>query len=77
MHRSASPPRWLVLSRLLQGFATGGEIGVSSVVLMELAARNQRCYLVSWRSASQAAAVLVGAVVGATTTALLTPEQSF
>ncbi|MBB6287349.1 MULTISPECIES: MFS transporter [unclassified Pseudomonas] len=37
----------LVLSRLLQGFATGGEIGVSSVVLMELAARNQRCYLVS------------------------------
>ena len=65
----------LVLSRLLQGFATGGEIGVSSVVLMELAARNQRCYLVSWRSASQAAAVLVGAVVGATTTALLSPEQ--
>ncbi|WP_308584157.1 MFS transporter [uncultured Pseudomonas sp.] len=65
----------LVLSRLLQGFATGGEIGVSSVVLMELAPRDQRCYLVSWRSASQAAAVLVGAVVGAATTALLTPEQ--
>ncbi|WP_191487617.1 MFS transporter [Pseudomonas sp. FEN] len=65
----------LVLSRLLQGFATGGEIGVSSVVLMELAANNQRCYLVSWRSASQAAAALVGAVVGTVTTSLLTPEQ--
>ncbi|MEB0123209.1 MFS transporter [Pseudomonas sp. CCI1.2] len=66
----------LVISRLLQGFATGGEIGVSSVVLMELAPRDQRCYLVSWRSASQAAAALVGAVVGAATTSLLTPEQS-
>jgi MHS family proline/betaine transporter-like MFS transporter len=65
----------LVVARLLQGFATGGEIGVSSVVLMELAARNQRCYLVSWRSASQAAAALLGAVVGAATTSLLTPEQ--
>jgi MFS family permease len=65
----------IVVARLLQGFATGGEIGVSSVVLMELAARNQRCYLVSWRSASQAAAALTGALVGAATTSLLTHEQ--
>lgn len=65
----------IVAARLLQGFATGGEIGVSSVVLMELAARDRRCYLVSWRSASQAAAALTGALVGAATTSLLTHEQ--
>lgn len=65
----------IVGARLLQGFATGGEIGVASAVLMELAPKGKRCYLVSWRSASQAAAALVGALVGAATTSLLTPEQ--
>jgi MFS family permease len=64
----------IVCGRLLQGFAAGGEIGVSSVVLMELAAKGRRCYVVSWRSASQAAAALAGALVGACTTAMMTPE---
>lgn len=65
----------IVIARLLQGFAAGGEIGVASAVLMELAPAGKRCYLVSWRSASQAAAALVGALVGACTTSLLTAEQ--
>ncbi|MFS2161319.1 MFS transporter [Pseudomonas sp. Pseusp122] len=65
----------IVVARLLQGFATGGEIGVASAVLMELAPKDKRCYLVSWRSASQAAAALLGALVGAATTSLLTAEQ--
>lgn len=64
----------MVVARLLQGFATGGEVGVASAVLMELAPKGRRCYLVSWRSASQAAAALVGALVGAAMT-LLAPEQ--
>ncbi|MDB5979015.1 MAG: transporter [Pseudomonas sp.] len=64
----------MVLARLLQGFAAGGEIGVSSVVLMELAARGRRCYVVSWRPASQAASALVGALVGACTTAMMSTE---
>ncbi|KQQ49859.1 MFS transporter [Pseudomonas sp. Leaf127] len=66
---------FIVLARLLQGFATGGEIGVASAVLMELAPKGRRCYMVSWRSASQAAAALTGALTGAATTAFLTPEQ--
>lgn len=64
----------IVFGRLLQGFAAGGEIGVSSVVLMELATKGHRCYVVSWRPASQAAAALAGALVGACTTAMMTPE---
>jgi MFS family permease len=64
----------IVAARLMQGFAVGGEIGVSSVVLMELATRKNRCYVVSWRSASQAAAALAGALVGAFTTTMLSPE---
>lgn len=63
----------LVLARLLQGLAAGGEIGAASAVLMELASKDHRCYLVSWRPASQGAAALAGALVGACTTAMLTP----
>ncbi|WP_343216077.1 MFS transporter [Collimonas antrihumi] len=62
----------IILARLTQGFAAGGEIGVSSTVLMELAPRDRRCYLVSWHAASQAAAALLGALIGAGTT-MLTP----
>lgn len=67
----------IVLARLLQGLAVGGETGVASVVLMELAPRAHRCYLVSWRSASQAGAALAGALVGAALSALLSTEQLY
>ncbi|MDB5991392.1 MAG: transporter [Herbaspirillum sp.] len=70
----ASATLLLVLARLMQGFAAGGEIGVSTVVLMESAAQGRRCYLVSWRGASQGVAALAGALVGAGITAALTPE---
>jgi MFS transporter, MHS family, proline/betaine transporter len=61
----ASAMLLMVSARLIQGFAAGGEIGVASVVLMELAPRAQRCYIVSWRSSSQVMAALLGALVGA------------
>lgn len=64
----------LVFARLMQGLAAGGEIGAASAVLMELASKGRRCYVVSWRAASQGAAALAGALVGAFTTAALTPE---
>lgn len=65
----------LVLARLMQGFAAGGEVGVSSVVLMEWADKKSRCYLTSWRGASQGAAALAGALVGACISAALKPES--
>lgn len=63
----------IVLARLMQGLAAGGEIGPASAALMEMAGKNHRCYLVSWRGASQGAAALAGALIGAFTTAALSP----
>ena len=65
----------IVFARLAQGFAAGGEIGTASAMLMELANKNRRCYLVSWRAASQGAAALAGALVGACSTAFLSPAN--
>jgi MHS family proline/betaine transporter-like MFS transporter len=64
----------LVAARLIQGFVAGGEVGVASTVLLE-AGQRDRCYRTSWRGASQGAAALLGAAVGATTNALLSTEQ--
>ena len=66
---------WLmVIARLMQGFAAGGEIGPASAVLMESVPYDRRCYLTSWRGASQGAAAFAAALVGATATGLLSPE---
>ncbi|MGA7782169.1 MAG: MFS transporter [Paraburkholderia sp.] len=63
----------LVIARLLQGLAAGGEIGPASASLMESVAYRRRCFMVSWRGASQGAAAFVAALVGASTVAVLTP----
>lgn len=67
-------PLLIVFARLMQGLAAGGEIGTASAALLELSSKGRRCYLVSWRAASQGAAALTGALVGALLTAALTPE---
>jgi len=66
-------PLLMVFARLLQGLAAGGEIGPASAMVMELSGKTQRCYLVSWRGASQGVSALAGASVGAASTAALTP----
>ncbi|CAE6735077.1 MFS transporter [Paraburkholderia haematera] len=63
----------MVLARLMQGLAAGGEIGPASASLMESMAYRHRCFMVSWRGASQGAAAFAAALVGASTTALLSP----
>ncbi|SIO70584.1 Predicted arabinose efflux permease, MFS family [Burkholderia sp. GAS332] len=63
----------MVLARLMQGLAAGGEIGPASASLMESVAYRHRCFMVSWRGASQGAAAFVAALVGASMTALLSP----
>lgn len=65
----------VVVARLVQGFAAGGEVGVSAVVLMELSGKTHRCYNLSWRSVGQAAAAMFGALVAACTTMLLAPAS--
>ncbi|WP_244306396.1 MFS transporter [Paraburkholderia lacunae] len=67
-------PVLMVLARLMQGLAAGGEIGPVAASLMESVAYRHRCFVVSWRGASQGAAAFAAALVGASTTALLSPE---
>ncbi|WP_044043375.1 MFS transporter [Caballeronia insecticola] len=71
----ASATVLIVFARLLQGLAAGGEIGPASALLMESVRYERRCFIVSWRGASQGAAACVAALVGACTSALLTPDQ--
>ncbi|GKO89299.1 MFS transporter [Klebsiella pneumoniae] len=68
-------PILIVIARLLQGFAIGGELGASTSYLMEFATKNSRGYYSSWQFFSQGLSVLMGALVGLGLTALLTTEQ--
>ncbi len=67
-------PVMIVLGRLLQGFSAGGEFGSSTALLIEAAPFSKRGFYGSWQMASQAAALLLGAVVGALITHGLSPE---
>jgi MFS family permease len=67
-------PLMIVLGRLLQGFSAGGEFGSSTALLIEAAPFSKRGFYGSWQMASQAAALLLGALVGALITRGLTPD---
>ena len=57
-------PLLILLSRLLQGFSAGVELGGVSVYLAELATPGHKGFYVSWQSASQQAAVMFTALLG-------------
>ncbi|QKM48631.1 Proline/betaine transporter [Burkholderia glumae] len=61
-------PLLIVLGRLLQGFSAGGEFGSATALLIEAAPLSRRGFYGSWQMASQSAALLVGALVGAAVT---------
>jgi MFS family permease len=67
-------PLMIVVGRLLQGFSAGGEFGSSTALLIEAAPFSKRGFYGSWQMASQAAALLLGALVGALITRGLSPE---
>jgi MFS transporter, MHS family, proline/betaine transporter len=56
-------PVLLVTARLLQGFACGAELGGATAILVENAPDGSRGLYGSWQTASQAAGVLLGAMV--------------
>ncbi|WP_342361762.1 MFS transporter [Terrarubrum flagellatum] len=64
-------PAIIVVARLVQGFSAGGEVGAATAFLVEHAPAGRRGYFGSWQQASQAAALLLGSLVGWTTTGLL------
>jgi MFS transporter, MHS family, proline/betaine transporter len=68
-------PATIVLARLLQGFSAGGELGTATAFLVEQAPPAQRGFFGSWQQASQALALLLGSLLGAGITEVLTPAQ--
>jgi MHS family alpha-ketoglutarate permease-like MFS transporter len=57
-------PVILVLARLVQGFAAGGEFGSASAFLVESAAPRRRAFAGSWQQVSVAAGVLIASALG-------------
>jgi len=65
----------LVVARLVQGFALGGEVGPTTAMLIEAAPAHRRGFFGAWQIASQGLAVLVAGVVGLAITLAL-PAQA-
>ncbi len=57
-------PILLVLGRLVQGFALGGEVGPSTAYLLEAAPAATRGFITSWQLASQGVATILAGAVG-------------
>lgn len=57
-------PVIVLLSRLLQGFSAGAELGGTSVYLAEISTPSNRGFYVSWQSASQQVSVIFASGLG-------------
>ena len=68
-------PVLMVLARLIQGFAAGGEVGASTTLLLEHAPADKRGFYSSWQFGSQSLGVMLGALTVALLTAALTKDQ--
>lgn len=60
----ALAPILLVLARLIQGFAVGGEVGSATMFILEAAPPGRRMLFASWQLASQNLGSLVSGVIG-------------
>src|SRR5436305_5912667 len=67
-------PVLAVISRMVQGFSLGGEIGSNTSYLLEAAPPAERGAIVGWQGASQMIAILVGSLVGVLLSSLLAPD---
>ncbi len=68
-------PVLVVIARLVQGFALGGEVGPTTAFLLEAAPPNRRGLYTAFQSISQNAAALVAGLIGFALTSLLTADQ--
>ncbi|KAB0495834.1 MFS transporter [Pseudomonas vancouverensis] len=68
-------PLLIVLARLIQGFAIGGEVGASTAMLMEHADDHNRGFYGSWQLFSQGLSFLLGALVALALSSSLAPED--
>ncbi|NUT78824.1 MFS transporter [Pseudomonas sp. C1C7] len=67
-------PVIIVLARLIQGFAIGGEVGASTAMLMEYADDKSRGFYGSWQLFSQGLSFLLGALVALALSSSLSAE---
>ena len=67
----------IVVARMLQGLATGGEFASSTALLIELAPAGRRGLYGSWQMVGQGLSLLAGAVIGAAITHSLSHEQLY
>jgi MHS family citrate/tricarballylate:H+ symporter-like MFS transporter len=68
-------PTLVVLARLVQGFAIGGEVGPTTAFLLEAAPPNRRGLYTAYQSISQNAAALVAGVIGFILTSVFSGDQ--
>ncbi|QGZ64434.1 MFS transporter [Paraburkholderia acidisoli] len=66
-------PALILLARLVQGFAVGGEVGASTSLLLEYADDRSRGFYGSWQFVSQGLNTVCGALIGVTLSSLLSP----
>ncbi|WP_144147910.1 MFS transporter [Paraburkholderia sp. BCC1884] len=67
-------PVLILVARLVQGFAVGGEFGSATAFMVEHSA-SRRGYYASWQFASQGLAAITAAAFGSLLTAWMPPEQ--
>ena len=67
-------PIIVIIARMTQGFALGGEVGPTTAYLMEIASPERRALVVSWQPTSQEIAATAGALVGVILSRTMAPE---
>lgn len=70
-------PLLLVLARIVQGFAVGGEFGGATAFMVEYAPDNKRGLYGSWQFITQGASLIVGLLIVIGLTALVSEEALF
>jgi MFS family permease len=68
-------PILVVLGRLIQGFALGGEVGPSTAFLLESAPASRRGLYTSWQLASQGIAIFAAGLAGVVLSLWLSPDE--
>ncbi len=68
-------PVLVVIARMAQGFALGGQVGSTTAFLMEAAPLSQRGVYTAWQAGSQYCASLAGGIVGILLSSLLDAGQ--
>jgi MFS transporter, MHS family, citrate/tricarballylate:H+ symporter len=68
-------PIIVIIARMVQGFALGGEVGPTTAYLMEIASPERRALVIAWQPTSQEIAATAGALVGVILSATMAPDM--